>query len=112
MGYYLPLKAALILIYLDMSDLFYHINAKVIEAFFMYYFSCDNHYTSLSEVTTAADNKLTQNKKEGKDQESIQSSTTPDWKVTTSQLDITNTRAKRSALSQQVTTRHQQTECA
>ena len=56
---------------------------------------------------------LLQSKKEGKDQESIQSSTTPDpgynGKVTTSQLDITN-KAKRSALSQQVTTRHQQTD--
>ena len=38
--------------------------------------------------------KVLESKKEGKDQESIQSSTTPDpgyqWEVTTSQLDITN----------------------
>ena len=47
-------------------------------------------------------------KEEGKNQEWIQSSTT-NRKVTTSQLDI-KTRAKRSALSQQVTTRHQQTD--
>ena len=48
-------------------------------------------------------------KEEDKDQESIQSSTTPDpgyqWESNTSQ-----TRAKRSALSQQVTTSHQKTD--
>ena len=48
-------------------------------------------------------------KKEGKDQESIQSSTTPDpgyqW-----ESDNVTTRAKRSALSQQMTTRYQQTD--
>ena len=50
-------------------------------------------------------------KKKGKDQELIQSNTTPDtgyhmgkWKL---HIQISQTRAMRSALSQQVTTRHQ-----
>ena len=50
-----------------------------------------------------------QSKKEGKDQESIQSSTTPDpgyqW-----ERDNVKIRAQRSALCQQVTARHQQTD--
>ena len=54
-----------------------------------------------------------QSKKEGKHQELIQSSTTPDpgsnVKVTTSQIDITNENQDVS-LSQQMTTRHQQTD--
>ena len=50
-----------------------------------------------------------QSKQGCKDQESIQSSTTPDqdtnWKVTNSQLDTTN-ESQEVSLSQQVTTRH------
>ena len=49
-------------------------------------------------------------REEGKDQESIQSNTTPDGKVTKTQEKITNKRARRSALSQQVTTRLQGTD--
>ena len=53
-------------------------------------------------------------KKEGKDQESIQSSTTPDpgyqWESGNVTIRQSQTRAKRSALSQQVATRHQQTD--
>ena len=51
---------------------------------------------------------LYKSKKEGKDQESIQSITTPDETVT-SQLDITN-ESQEVNLSQQLTTRHQQTD--
>ena len=48
-------------------------------------------------------------KKDGKDQETIQSSTTPHPGVTKIQ-NTSPTRAKRSSLSQQVTTRQQRTE--
>ena len=55
-----------------------------------------------------------QSKKEGKDQESIQSSTTPDpgyqWESDNVTIKIRNERAKRSALSKQETTMHQQTD--
>ena len=52
-----------------------------------------------------------QSKKEGKDQELIRSSTTPDPGYQWESENVTSqTRAKRSALSQQVTTRHQQTD--
>ena len=52
-------------------------------------------------------------KEEGRDQESIQSSTTPDprdhyGKLIKTQGNISHKRAKRSALSQQVTTRNRQ----
>ena len=50
-----------------------------------------------------------QSKKDGKDQESIQSSTRPDPRYQWESDNITS-RDKRSALSQQVTTRHQQTD--
>ena len=52
---------------------------------------------------------MIQSKKEGKDQESIQSSTTPDPGYQCHNK-TSQTRAKRSALSQQVTTRYQQTD--
>ena len=48
-------------------------------------------------------------RKEGHDQESIQSSTTPDPKVTKTEENITLKRANRLALSQQVTRRLQGT---
>ena len=55
-----------------------------------------------------------QSKKEGKYQESIQSSTTSDpgyqWESDNVTINTTNERAKRSALSKQETTRHQQTD--
>ena len=47
------------------------------------------------------------NNKEGKDQESIQSSTTPDGKLTKTHENITYRRAKNSTFSKQVTTRTQ-----
>ena len=55
--------------------------------------------------------KVNRSKKEDKDHESIQSSTTPDpryqWESDNFTIRHHKTRAKRSALSQQVTTRHQ-----
>ena len=49
-------------------------------------------------------------KKEGNGQESIQSRTTPDRKVTKTQENTAHERAKRSAFSQQVITMLQRTE--
>ena len=63
-----------------------------------------------------SDRKTHQNKskKEDKDQEAIQSSTTPDpgykWESYNVKKKTSQTRVKRSTLSQQVTTRHQQTD--
>ena len=57
--------------------------------------------------------KKHQCKKEGKDQELTQSSTTPDpgYQWESDNVTVTHhTRTKRSALSQQVTSRHQQTD--
>ena len=55
-----------------------------------------------------------QSKKEGKDQESIQLSNTPDpgyqWESDNVTIRHYKRRAKRSALSQQVTRKHQQTD--
>ena len=51
-----------------------------------------------------------ESKEEGKDLESIQTSTTSCGKVTKTQENITNKRAKRSAISQQVTTMLQETD--
>ena len=58
--------------------------------------------------------QINKSKKEGKDQESIQSSITPDpgylSESDNDTIKTSQTRAKRSALSQQVTKRHQQTD--
>ena len=57
---------------------------------------------------------MIESKEEGKDQESIQSSTTPDtghrMEMTKHKENITYKRAKRSALTQQVTKRLQETD--
>ena len=49
-------------------------------------------------------------REEGEDQESIQSCTIPDGKLTKTQANKAHKRATRSALSQQVTTRMQGTD--
>ena len=58
----------------------------------------------LIKITAVTLVNVYQSKKGDKDQESIQSSTAPD-QDTTLESDKNTTRAKRSALSQQVTTR-------
>ena len=78
-------------------------------------FYCNNldllpHFQKIDERDPGIPN-FNEIKKECKDQESIQSSTTSDqgYQVTTSELDSTN-ESQEVALSQQVTTRHQQTD--